>query len=112
MRQAEVQYFRARRKKRFGRPGQSTTTRSPKIGECRWEDTALKRLSDVTLGVPALIEIKDEIPDIAAHLLAQLVEAGEAPTRRLSTVSKRWAVKCGATRIRSPSSGGRCVASM
>ena len=42
MRQAEVQYFRARRKKRFGRPGQSTTTRSPKIGECRWEDTALK----------------------------------------------------------------------
>jgi two-component system, NtrC family, nitrogen regulation response regulator NtrX len=53
-----------------------------------WEEAALKRLSDVALGVPSLIEIKDEIPDIAAHLLTQLVEAGEAPTRRLSTAAQ------------------------
>jgi DNA-binding NtrC family response regulator len=53
-----------------------------------WEETALKRLSDVALGVPSLLEIKDEIPDIAAHLLTLLVEAGEAPPRRLSTAAQ------------------------
>jgi DNA-binding NtrC family response regulator len=53
-----------------------------------WEEPALKRLSDVALGVPSLLEIKDEIPDIAAQLLALLVEAGEAPTRRLSTAAQ------------------------
>jgi DNA-binding NtrC family response regulator len=53
-----------------------------------WEEPALKRLSDVALGVPSLLEIKDEIPDIAAQLLALLVEAGEAPARRLSTAAQ------------------------
>lgn len=53
-----------------------------------WEEAALKRLSDVALGVPTLLEIKDEIPDIAAQLLTLLVEAGEAPTRRLSTAAQ------------------------
>lgn len=53
-----------------------------------WEEAALKRLSDVALGVPALSEIKDEIPDIAAHLLTQLVESGESPLRRLSTAAQ------------------------
>jgi DNA-binding NtrC family response regulator len=40
------------------------------------------------LGAPALAELGDEIPDIAAHLLMQLAENGEAPLRRLSTAAQ------------------------
>jgi DNA-binding NtrC family response regulator len=50
-----------------------------------WDESAVRRLFDVWLGLPALAELKDEIPDIASHLLAQLADAGEAPLRRLST---------------------------
>jgi DNA-binding NtrC family response regulator len=50
-----------------------------------WEDVGLRRLSDVWLAMPTLTELKDEIPDIASHLLTQLVEAGETPLRRFST---------------------------
>lgn len=52
-----------------------------------WEDVQLKHLFDVWLGVPALSELRDEIPEIAAHLLAQRVEAGEVPPRRFSTAA-------------------------
>jgi DNA-binding NtrC family response regulator len=50
-----------------------------------WDEAGLRRLSEVWLGVPALVELRDEIPEIAGHLLAQLVEAGEAPLRRFTT---------------------------
>ncbi|MDD5249079.1 MAG: response regulator [Rhodocyclaceae bacterium] len=50
-----------------------------------WEDAALRRLFDVWLGLPTLAQLKDEIPDVAAHLLLHLTEAGEVPLRRLST---------------------------
>jgi DNA-binding NtrC family response regulator len=50
-----------------------------------WDDVALGRLFDVWLGLPTLVHFKDEIPDIAAHLLMHLAEAGEVPLRRLST---------------------------
>ncbi|OHC64169.1 MAG: transcriptional regulator [Rhodocyclales bacterium GWA2_65_20] len=50
-----------------------------------WDETALRRLFDVWLGLPTLTQLKDEIPDIAAHLLLHLAEAGEVPLRRLST---------------------------
>ncbi len=50
-----------------------------------WEESALRRLSEVWLALPSLAELKDEIPDIASHLLTELVEAGQAPLRRFST---------------------------
>jgi DNA-binding NtrC family response regulator len=50
-----------------------------------WEEAGLRRLSDVWLAMPTLTELKDEIPDIASHLLTRLVEAGETPLRRFST---------------------------
>ena len=53
-----------------------------------WDEAPLRRLFEVWLGVPSLAEIRDEIPDIAAHLLTQLVEAGESPLRRLSTAAQ------------------------
>jgi two-component system, NtrC family, nitrogen regulation response regulator NtrX len=50
-----------------------------------WDDTALRRLSEVWLAMPSLAELKDEIPEIASHLLTGLVEVGETPLRRFST---------------------------
>jgi DNA-binding NtrC family response regulator len=50
-----------------------------------WEESALRRLFDVWLGLPTLAQLKDEIPDIAAHLLQHLAEAEEVSLRRLST---------------------------
>ncbi|HTY04273.1 MAG TPA: response regulator [Rhodocyclaceae bacterium] len=50
-----------------------------------WDEAALRRLWDVWLALPALAELKDEIPDIASHLLVQLGESGETPLRRFSS---------------------------
>ncbi len=50
-----------------------------------WDEAALRRLSDVWLSMPTLTELKDEIPEIASHLLTQLVEAGQTPLRRFTT---------------------------
>ena len=52
-----------------------------------WEDVQLKHLFDVWLGVPALVELRDEIPEIATHLLTQRIEAGGVPARRFSTAA-------------------------
>ena len=51
-----------------------------------WSDSQLK-LFDVWLAVPRLVELRDEIPEIAAHLLQQRVEAGDVPPRRFSTAA-------------------------
>jgi two-component system nitrogen regulation response regulator NtrX len=37
--------------------------------------------------VPGLAELKDEVPDIAAHLLTQLMENDEVPLRRFSSAA-------------------------
>jgi DNA-binding NtrC family response regulator len=50
-----------------------------------WDEAALRRVSEVWLGVPALADLKDEIPDIAGHVLAHLAEAGDVPLRRFSS---------------------------
>ena len=52
-----------------------------------WEDAQLKHVFDVWLGVPALSELHDEVPDIAAHLLTQKVESGEVPIRHFATAA-------------------------
>jgi DNA-binding NtrC family response regulator len=50
-----------------------------------WDDGAIRRLSEIWLALPALAELRDEIPDIATHLLGQFAESGEAPLRRFAT---------------------------
>jgi DNA-binding NtrC family response regulator len=52
-----------------------------------WDEASLRRLAEVWLAMPSLAELRDEIPEIASHLLASLVEAGETPLRRLSTAA-------------------------
>ncbi len=53
-----------------------------------WEEWLLNALFDVSIGLPSLVELKDDIPDLATHLLTQLVEAGEVPARRLSVAAQ------------------------
>lgn len=53
-----------------------------------WDEVLLGRVFSARIGVPALSEIREEIPDIATQLLTRLVESGEAPLRRLSTAAQ------------------------
>ncbi len=45
------------------------------------------RLSELVIALPPVREFAEEIPDIAALVLAQLVEARACPPRRLSTAA-------------------------
>ncbi|HMX16816.1 MAG TPA: response regulator [Rhodocyclaceae bacterium] len=58
------------------------------LGAAGWDEAGLGRLFEVWLGLPALAELKEEIPDLAAHLLDLLADAGEAPLRHLSTAAQ------------------------
>ena len=59
----------------------------PELVANGWEESAVRRLSEVWLAMPSLAELKDEIPEIAGHVLTQLVEAGQTPLRRFSTAA-------------------------
>jgi len=50
-----------------------------------WDEVGLRRLADVWVGLPTLADLRDEIPDIASHVLVQIGEADEAPLRRFTT---------------------------
>ncbi len=65
----------------------ATTHSSGELQELGWEEAGLLRLFETGLGVPGLAELKDEVPDIAAHLLTQLMESDEIPLRRFSSAS-------------------------
>lgn len=50
-----------------------------------WEEGLLRRIFEISLPLPSLAELKDEIPDIATQVLQHLIESGELPSRRFST---------------------------
>ena len=50
-----------------------------------WDEAGIALLFETVLGVPGLAELKDEVPDVAAHLLTQLAENEEVPLRRFSS---------------------------
>lgn len=52
-----------------------------------WDEQLLARTFPGRLSLPLLVEIKDDLPDLAAHLLAQLVENEEVPARRFSAAA-------------------------
>jgi DNA-binding NtrC family response regulator len=55
--------------------------------ELGFDAALLARLSELSLVLPALREHAEDIPDIAAILLAQLVEARHCPPRHFSTAA-------------------------
>ena len=50
-----------------------------------WDESVLNRLFETTLGVPGLIELRDEVPELSVQLLARAVASSEVPLRRLTT---------------------------
>jgi DNA-binding NtrC family response regulator len=52
-----------------------------------WDEAGLARLMEVWLTLPSLADLRDEIPEIAGHLLTQLAESGDTPSRRFSTAA-------------------------
>lgn len=63
----------------------ATTRPLPALAESGWDATLLARLGEVWVALPPLAGNADEVPEIAALLLAHLAERGEAPLRRLSS---------------------------
>jgi DNA-binding NtrC family response regulator len=62
------------------------TEMSPEtLAETGWDANLLKRLFEISLPVPSLDELREEIPDLANQLLVHLIESGEVPLRRLAT---------------------------
>jgi two-component system nitrogen regulation response regulator NtrX len=64
-----------------------TTHSLAELTELGWEDAALTRLFETALGIPSLADLRDEVPDIAAHLLTQLAEGGEIPLRHFASAA-------------------------
>jgi two-component system nitrogen regulation response regulator NtrX len=52
-----------------------------------FEPDLVARLSELTLKVPALREIAEDVPDLASLVLAQLVEARACPPRRFAVAA-------------------------
>jgi DNA-binding NtrC family response regulator len=52
-----------------------------------WDADLVARLSELTLKLPALREFADDIPDLAAQMLARLVESRACPPHGFSTAA-------------------------
>jgi DNA-binding NtrC family response regulator len=50
-----------------------------------WEESLVLRLFEVSIALPSLAELRDEVPELAAQILGHQVEAGEVPLRHFST---------------------------
>ncbi|MEW6165888.1 MAG: response regulator [Pseudomonadota bacterium] len=66
----------------------ATTHDAAQLAAQGWEDGLLQGLFDVSVGLPSLAELRDDVPDLATHLLTQLIETGEVPNRRLSVAAQ------------------------
>jgi two-component system, NtrC family, nitrogen regulation response regulator NtrX len=53
----------------------------------QFDGELLTRLSELTLRLPALRELAEDVPDVASLMLAQLVETRACPPRRLSVAA-------------------------
>lgn len=63
----------------------ATTHEPASLAAHGWEENEIHRLFESVLGVPSIAELKDEVPDIATHLLTFLAEEEAVPLRRFST---------------------------
>jgi two-component system, NtrC family, nitrogen regulation response regulator NtrX len=66
----------------------ATTLDATALAAQGWEEGVLNHLFEVSVGLPSLAELKDEVPDLATRILAQLVETGETPSRILSVAAQ------------------------
>jgi DNA-binding NtrC family response regulator len=52
-----------------------------------WDEAVLDRLFEISLAPPAMSDIRDDLPELAAQVLLHLVEANDVPLRRFSTAA-------------------------
>jgi DNA-binding NtrC family response regulator len=50
-----------------------------------WDPTLIRRMFEISLVPPSLLELRDEVPEMAQQILSHLVEAADVPPRTLST---------------------------
>lgn len=55
------------------------------VAASEFESRLFYRLSSLTIQVPSLREHREDVPEIASFMLAQLIETGVCPVRRLTT---------------------------
>lgn len=65
----------------------ATTFDTTELIAVGWDEVTLAGLFETTLGLPGLSDLKDEVPDIASHLLTHLIEAENIPQRRFSSAA-------------------------
>ncbi|MCK6389412.1 MAG: response regulator [Azonexus sp.] len=65
----------------------ATAAPLPALAEQGWDAKLLARLGEVWVAMPPLASHADDLPEIAGLLLANLIERGEVPVRRLSTAA-------------------------
>ncbi|MBI5923139.1 MAG: sigma-54-dependent Fis family transcriptional regulator [Betaproteobacteria bacterium] len=87
LQQKNVQFAIERLEKYGMRMIAATAQDTASLLEQGWDEPLLARLSDVWLNLPSLFELRDEVPSIASHLLAQLIELHGVPPRRFSTAA-------------------------
>lgn len=61
----------------------STLDAKALVERCGYDAALLARLGELTLRLPPLREFAEDVPDLAAQMLAQLVESRACPQRRL-----------------------------
>jgi DNA-binding NtrC family response regulator len=54
------------------------------VERCGWDAGLVARLSELTLRLPALRDFAEDVPDLAAQMLSQLVESRACPPRRFA----------------------------
>jgi two-component system nitrogen regulation response regulator NtrX len=65
----------------------SSRSLEPLMAAGEFDARLFYRLSSVNVRIPALREHREDVPDIANFMLAQLVETGVCPLRRLTTAA-------------------------
>jgi DNA-binding NtrC family response regulator len=86
--QRNLQFLLARAEKHKARVVSFSPVEARALGERFGYDAALlERLAELTLRLPALREFAEDVPDLAAQMLAQLVEARACPPRRFSVAA-------------------------
>jgi DNA-binding NtrC family response regulator len=66
----------------------ATTLDAVALAAQGWDEAVLDRLFDISIGLPSMAELKDDVPDLATHILTQLLEAGEVANRHLSVAAQ------------------------
>ncbi|MGE5319306.1 MAG: sigma-54-dependent transcriptional regulator [Hyphomicrobiaceae bacterium] len=80
--------FAAERLERFNlRVVAATVHTAEELVAAGWDEPLLLRLFEVWLAAPALVQLKEDVPDIASQLLIHMVESGVVPLKRFSTAA-------------------------